>query len=330
MFSKQCLFVLFCAIGWWLISWIPLVTHATGSCLSLNTIPVTFNAPVSDVHEQANGKILVAWHFTTLNGVATNSKIIRLNSDFSLDTWFASGQLTINSWIVNIAQMSDGKIVVLGDFDGIWHDASDIAVLHTDGTIDTSFLWWFFWLDPWTAPLGGANVGGLAVDAGDNIVAGGDFAMYQWMPQSKLVRIDSGGAVDMTFPDSSVMFTTDAHINDVKIQPDGKILIWWWRLIGGDELVIRLNSDGTLDTTFTILSWALDEVASLTLQPDGKILVGGSFPGNPHGALIRLLDDGTVDTTFDTSWGGFTTTFVYDTDVAPNGDIYVAAWWAFN
>jgi uncharacterized delta-60 repeat protein len=64
----------------------------------------------------------------------------------------------------------------------------------------------------------------------------------------------------------------------------------------------RLNSDGTLDTSFN--PQVNGNVSTLAAQTDGKILVGGNFTslgGHPCNYLGRLNADGTLDATFNAS-----------------------------
>ena len=74
---------------------------------------------------------------------------------------------------------------------------------------------------------------------------------------------------------------------------------------------MRLNTDGTLDTTFNInvgTGFINDSVRSVAIQSDGKILCGGIFGsvnGNDAFNIARLNADGTYDPTFN-SGGGFT------------------------
>ncbi len=90
-------------------------------------------------------------------------------------------------------------------------------------------------------------------------------------------------------------------------QPDGKILIGGtFTTIGGQarERIARVNSDGTLDTTFLTSCAALscDSITGIAVQTDGKILVGGRFfpngGGQPPTFFARLNADGTPDNSF--------------------------------
>ncbi|MHC4687194.1 MAG: hypothetical protein ACYTEW_23225, partial [Planctomycetota bacterium] len=94
----------------------------------------------------------------------------------------------------------------------------------------------------------------------------------------------------------------------------------------GDVLVLRYNSDGTLDTTFgtngvaTYDSGNVDEGRKTILQPDGKIVVSGAtFNGTDGDVLVlRYNSDGTLDTTFGTN--GVAT---YDSGNVDDGKIVV-------
>lgn len=65
--------------------------------------------------------------------------------------------------------------------------------------------------------------------------------------------------------------------------------------------LVRLNIDGTVDTTFNIGIGFNDKVSSVILQPDGKILAAGSFTscnGFIIKGIVRLNTDGSIDNTF--------------------------------
>ncbi len=111
--------------------------------------------------------------------------------------------------------------------------------------------------------------------------------------------------------------TGDFQGHAIVALPDGKILVGGEGSLGGRARLIRLNADGSLDTTF-----ALPEpdavVNAFALQADGKVIVGGEFtnidpapapftgivfvagPGRTDG-LCRLNADGTLDYTFHNS-----------------------------
>ena len=97
---------------------------------------------------------------------------------------------------------------------------------------------------------------------------------------------------------------------------DGKLLFAGAKVDSffGDRIafaVLRLNADGSADTTFGISGTAIVDfdgfyyatATKLAVQPDGKILVVGSVDTgstNSDFALARLNADGTIDSTFGT------------------------------
>ena len=60
---------------------------------------------------------------------------------------------------------------------------------------------------------------------------------------------------------------------------------------------VRLNSDGTVDTSFNVTAFLRAIV--IVFQPDGKLLVCDLY-----GAVVRLQPDGSLDTTFHTGFSG--------------------------
>ena len=100
----------------------------------------------------------------------------------------------------------------------------------------------------------------------------------------------------------------NSGISCTAVQPDGKIIMGGsFTSFDGNtrNRIIRLNSDGTEDTSFysnvgTGFNSSITRDA-IKIQPDGKILIGGAFTtfnGNTRNNLVRLNSDGTEDTSF--------------------------------
>ncbi|ANF49948.1 hypothetical protein A0O34_05145 [Chryseobacterium glaciei] len=88
------------------------------------------------------------------------------------------------------------------------------------------------------------------------------------------------------------------------IQTDGKILVGgsFSNYNGVDRnRIIRLNTDGSVDTSFIIGTGFNDTVYTIALQSDGKIVVGGNFTSYndiAQNRIVRLNIDGSIDTSF--------------------------------
>src|SRR5690554_437044 len=255
------------------------------------------NSSVHSIVLQPDGKILAGGDFTTFNGT-TQNRIVRLNSDGSLDTSFNIGT-GANHYVRAIVLQPDGKILVGGSFSSFNGTAQNrIVRLNSDGTLDTSF----------NIGTGfNENVISVTLQPDGKILVGGHFTTFNGTTQNRLVRLNSDGTLDTSF-NTGTGFSYG--VTSITLQPDGKILV------GGNftafngttqNRVIRLNSDGTLDTSFNIgIGFNGYTVHSITLQPDGKILVGGNFTafnGTTQNRITRLNSDGTLDTSFSIGTG---------------------------
>ena len=247
---------------------------------------------------QPDNKILIVGHFTTFNGMSRNS-IARLNSDGSLDMTFAPdlggfpNNFTHNS-VGAITLQPDGKILIGGEFttvSGI--NRNKIARLNSDGSLDATF-------DPGTGA--NAEVVLIVLQPDGKILIGGDFNTFNGINRSAIARLNSDGSLDMTFTPGSGAYHEDYSINGgyqsliqaIIVQPDGKILIGGWFNSFNDmpqEGIARLNSDGSLDTSFATLTRG--NIFSMALQPDGKIIIAGglySINDTPCNRIARLIN----------------------------------------
>jgi uncharacterized delta-60 repeat protein len=136
-----------------------------------------------------------------------------------------------------------------------------------------------------------------------------------------VARYNSNGVLDTTFGTSGKV-TTDLgspyeEATSVALQPDGKIVVAGGAVFGlfNDFVLVRYNTNGTLDTTFgaggkviTNLAGVSAQAYSVAVQRDGKIVVAGeaNVDGGYDFALVRYNTNGTLDTTFGTRGQVFT------------------------
>lgn len=104
------------------------------------------------------------------------------------------------------------------------------------------------------------------------------------------------------------------QVNAIAVQPDGKMILGgsFTQVLGVARAnVVRLNADGTLDTTFDPKTNG--PVNAVAVQADGKVVVGGNFSSvQPNGAasattryyIARLNANGTVDSSFAPAFNG--------------------------
>src|SRR5204863_140176 len=125
----------------------------------------------------------------------------------------------------------------------------------------------------------------------------------------------------------------DNGVFSVAVQPDGKIVI------GGDftsyngdaaasDCVMRLNADGTRDTTFNAGGAGADiVVCAVAVQPDGKIVIGGDFTSYNCDAaasdpVTRLIPYTTLFRSFNAGGAG-ADNVVFAVAVQPDGKIVI-------
>ena len=141
----------------------------------------------------------------------------------------------------------------------------------------------------------------LAAQRDGRLVAGGLFTGYNNLLRRYVARLNLDGAIDPTFNPG---LGPNAALVGLALQPDGKVLIGgFFSSVGGvpRSHIARLNSDGSLDTTFNPGIGTSNNVAPIALQADGRIVIGGdftNFSGVASGRLARLNLDGSIDTTF--------------------------------
>ena len=169
------------------------------------------------------------------------------------------------------------------------------------------------------------GVGSLVVQADGKVLAGGRFTTYQGVAAGHLVRLNPDGSRDASFSTGAGF---NGEVTSVAVQADGKVLV------GGAfttyqgavaTYLVRLNADGSRDTSFITGAGFNSTVSSVAVQADGQVLVGGSFTtysGTLAFNLIRLNPNGSYDATFVTGTG-FRTSIVSSVVVQANGQVLV-------
>lgn len=250
-------------------------------------IGVGFSSSVLDMALQADGKIIVAGNFTTYQGTPV-SRIARLNSNGTLDGTFNIGTGFVGGGVNTIRIQADGKILLGGNFTTFNGSArSRLARLNSDGTLDNTFV------------IGAgfnSSVDSIDIQTDGKIIVGGAFTTYQGAAHNRLVRLLADGSVD---PGFSTGTGFGGSVMKVTLQTDGKLLVGgWFTAYNGStaNYLIRLNTDGTIDTLFTTGVGFDGPIFSITLAQDDSILVGGdfySYKGLRDPMLILLKPDGT-------------------------------------
>jgi uncharacterized delta-60 repeat protein len=267
---------------------------------------------------QSGGKPLIAGLFSTVNELA-RSGMARLNADGTGDSTFTPGSgATPGPSVYSLTLQADGKVLIAGTFTQVnGTNRNRVARLNPGGSLDGSF-------EPGTGVAGTdfTIIKSVAVQSDGAVLVGGSFATFNGMARNSLAKLHADGTLDSSF----IPATTDVDVvNCIIMQPDGRILVGGYSNRTDAEYIfktyklIRLNANGTLDTTFQPAMGPITQndtyICAIALQPDGKVIVGGSAEG--LGGVVRLNSDGTTDTSF----AAKSVYLVFSLALQPNGKI---------
>ncbi len=171
----------------------------------------------------------------------------------------------------------------------------------------------------------------IAIQNNDKIVVAGAGSKANNIYDFLAVRYDSNGSIDHSFNQTGV-FEIDIRGNDsddrakgIVIQNNGKVILAGYSQNGSsdyDFTVVRLDSNGSLDTTFNHTGISIidirdngkDDVAfDVTIQHSGKIIVAGHSKNNEgyfDFAILRYDTNGSLDPAFGANKNGIVVTDV--------------------
>src|SRR5690554_4070363 len=261
---------------------------------------------------QSDGQFVIGGNFTSYDGIG-QTRVTRISANGDLDTTFNPNSGGANDYVRAIGIQQNNQILLAGDF--TTYDGSakkNIVRTNPDGSVDPSF-------DP---PSNGISSSGqiltIASQIDGKVLIGGTFTSFNGFSNGTrhIARLNTDGSRDTTFNmgglGANLVSNTGGYIDQVIVQPDGKILISGnFTAYNGvaRNRIARLNNDGSLDTTFnpganlTVL-WP---PVNMYLQPDGRILIYGYFEfpynGDVKNSIFRVNSDGSYDPTFDSGIG---------------------------
>lgn len=249
--------------------------NTDGSIDGTFSVGAGFDNTVWAVTIQSDGKILVGGDFTTYSGSARN-KIVRLNTNGSIDTTFVSAG-TINGTVYDIGVQPDNKVVVVGSFTSISAVTNNrIARFSSTGVIDNTFV------------TGGLNgFGGFVVlcQADGKIMVGGDFTQVSGVSSNRIVRFLSTGARDTSFAVGTGFAQTggNCQILDIALTNEKYLVSGQFGSYNGTTAaaLVRINGDGSIDTTLNQGAGFTYNVSGFSLPSlplsTGNIIVGGDL-----------------------------------------------------
>ena len=208
------------------------------------------------------------------------------------------------SLVYTMVEQPDGKILIGGNFNQYLEvNVGNFMRINPDGTLDETFYLGQF----------DSYIRAIALQPDGKILVGGNFTNYDGYNAGRIIRLNSDGTIDRNFTYSSEF---NDIVRAIAIQRDGKIVV------GGDfnyyydfycPQIVRLNSDGTPDTTFVMgdgfdgdqvftinIESTIDRPYYFTQAPityTENIIVGGWFNwynGTTVRGIVKLSPTGEV------------------------------------
>ena len=225
-----------------------------------------FNDVVNSIDVQSDGKIIVGGSFTDYAGNTVN-RIARLTANGAYDNTFSIGT-GFNNKVYKIKVIADNKILVAGDFTTYnGTSVEGLVILNADGTLNSDF-----------------NLAGATIVSGGNvkvrnfeIQSDGKILIVPFVAGGTVRRVNTDGTVDPSFAG----FSFDLSISSICLQPDGKVIVGGQFTLFQNTYpingLLRLNSNGTFDNTFTVGTGLNGRTYAIKLQSNNKILIGGEF-----------------------------------------------------
>jgi len=275
---------------------------------------------VEHMLEQPDGKILICGLLSKYDDTPM-PYMGRLNADGSIDTSFHAQP---NYWVRHMILLPDGKIIIGGMFSVVEGEIRRlIARLNPDGTLDRSFnpgrggevsIGTSIYGDP--TPF----IIWMDMQPDGKILAIGNFHDYDGAASPGIVRINPDGSRDASFNVGAGLNTWGRF---VRVLDNGQIIAsGWFTSYNNHDFnrLVRINSDGSFDSSLNAFYGDKTSVYSVYVQPDGKLITSGHSLNDQKlfsREIVRLNPDGSVDS----DWVGKTNEKTESIIPQPDGKI---------
>jgi uncharacterized delta-60 repeat protein len=227
------------------------------------------NQVVLCVVSGTNGRIYVGGIFTAYNG-STSNRLACLDAGGSIDATFVMGT-GFNSLVRHIVPLSDGKLLVSGDFTSYNGAAvGRIVRLNADGSLDATFL---------SSVGANGSITSMAVWPDGRILISGQFSTYGGAARNGIARLLSNGSIDPSFTVGSGVAGSIRSLLPIaggQCYLSGSFNGYDGAMVNG---LVRLLSDGSLDVSFDPGAGpeAMNPALSILALPNERLLIGGNF-----------------------------------------------------
>jgi uncharacterized delta-60 repeat protein len=235
--------------------------------------------------------------------------VLRYLPSGALDgTWTnpVAASISLPTTIQKLLPLPDGKVLICGrisdPMDG--YTRQQIVRLMPNGSVDPTFDLGQI------LPMSSVDwIYDLALDPSGKILIAGDISSIQGKPRTNIARLFPDGTLDESFDASAAVISQGLtlSVSQISVTPQGEIYL------AGSSRMIRLNSDGSLDSSFPLTTESSYSSITFAVQPDGKAVVAQS-------QIKRLSLSGELDTDFNPY--GYFAGLIQDILIGPDGRIH--------
>jgi uncharacterized delta-60 repeat protein len=221
------------------------------------------------------GSVFVAGNVENYGTNSGLDTVFKLQKNGNYDGSFIYTAPSINA--KKVIQQSGGNLLIAGDtVGGGTVPKMLINRITSTGSLDGTFT--LLTVTRTDSGVAGSNDFGFQSDG--KIVVGGTFNTVSGVSYNNLCRINPNGSLDTSF---NIGTGFNARVLTVVIQPDDKILVSGnFNTYSGftSQGIIRLNADGTIDSTFTspiigaLNTFALFNTSFLSSLFDNSTIIG--------------------------------------------------------
>ncbi len=226
--------------------------------------------------------------------------ISRLNSDGSVDTFNFLGIGLAGG--VSAASLDGSGNIIAGGFITAYNgtERSNLIRLFPNGSLDPNF-------NPTVSgTIASGSVNSTAIQSDGKILIAGFFDTVNGVARDGLARLNSDGTLDTAF---APIVPFAGAVSKIVLQPDQRVIVGGqFTTIAGAprNRIARLNSNATIDPSYSRKRGPNDSVFSIPPLSSGKVLIGGIFETvdeAPSSGIARLNSDARLDTSFSVGSG---------------------------
>lgn len=311
-------------------------------------------AQVLSLHVDADGDIYVAGNFAKNNSGDTGdynttpltANVIRLNSDGTLDTSFTAHPMKYStlsadeSATVSLVKKIGDVVYISGTFNEVYETGlsnsatttQGLLGLTTTGVLDPNFGAKVNLTDQQgSTPKRAVQI--HAIPGSTDIYVVGNFTYVKTATEQSfpilanyVIRVATDGTRVTTYANKlGENVGANLEVTASTVTSDGKLILAGnFTTFNGSAAagLVRVNADGTRDTTFTSPPAAFFS-PNMTTDSNGRMYITGTLtnysPSNKN--IVRVKADGTVDA--DYSLDNQPNNYNSNTAISPDGEVYV-------